>query len=93
MRYHAIISYDGSRYYGFQSQKQELTIQKVFEDALKNMTQTKVIIHSAGRTDKGVHAYGQSLHFDTHVDIDTQVFMKVLNKRLDTNVAFGRQIN
>jgi tRNA pseudouridine38-40 synthase len=86
MRYHAIISYDGSRYYGLQTQKQEVTIQKVIEDALKNMTQTKVIIHSAGRTDKGVHAYGQSIHFDTHVDIDTQVFMKVLNKRLPLDV-------
>jgi tRNA pseudouridine38-40 synthase len=86
VRYHATISYDGSRYFGFQSQIKEITIQKVIEDALKHMTQTIVTIHSAGRTDKGVHAYGQSIHFDTHVDIDTSVFMKVLNKRLPLDV-------
>ncbi|MGA0351906.1 MAG: tRNA pseudouridine(38-40) synthase TruA, partial [Acholeplasmataceae bacterium] len=64
MRFHAIVSYDGSNYYGFQSQKNALGIQEVIEKALKNMTQQVIKIHSSGRTDKGVHANAQSFHFD-----------------------------
>lgn len=90
MRYHAIVSYDGSRYYGFQAQKKDITIQKVIEDALKNITRAHVVVHSSGRTDKGVHAYGQSLHFDTHIVMDTEIFLKVLNKRLPLDVRIKK---
>ena len=86
MRYHAIVQYDGSRYYGFQSQINEIGIQEVIEKALKNMTQMVIKIHSAGRTDKGVHALGQSFHFDAELDIDSDVFVKSLNRRLPLDI-------
>ena len=45
MRYLMYCSYDGSNYYGFQSQKNALGIQEVIQKAIKNMTQQQVIIH------------------------------------------------
>ncbi len=86
MRFHAIVQYDGSRYYGFQSQLNQIGIQEVIEKALKNMTQMKIKIHSAGRTDKGVHAIGQSFHFDAEMDIDGEIFAKSLNRRLPLDI-------
>lgn len=86
MRYHAIVQYDGSRYYGFQSQLNKISIQEVIEKALKNMTQMVIKIHSAGRTDKGVHALGQSFHFDAEMVIDKEVFVQSLNKRLPLDI-------
>lgn len=86
MRYHAIVSYDGSNYFGFQSQKNALGIQEVIEKALKNMTQHVIKIYSAGRTDKGVHAIAQSFHFDTNLNIPVQRFKEALNRRLPEDI-------
>jgi len=70
MRFLAIVSYDGTNYAGFQSQKNAVGIQEVIEKSLKNMTQTVIKIHASGRTDKGVHALRQPFHFDSDLDID-----------------------
>jgi tRNA pseudouridine38-40 synthase len=86
IRYHAIVSYDGSRYFGFQAQNEALGIQEVIEKALKNMTQTEIKIHSAGRTDKGVHALAQSFHFDSYFEIENKKFIDALNKRLPLDI-------
>jgi tRNA pseudouridine38-40 synthase len=90
MRYHAIVSYDGSNYYGFQSQKNALGIQEVIEKALKNMTQQTIKIHSAGRTDKGVHAIAQSFHFDTELNIPSEAFVYALNRRLPDDIKIKK---
>ena len=73
MRYKAILSYDGSNYVGFQSQNNGLGIQEVVEKALRLMTQTEIKIHSAGRTDRGVHAIGQVFHFDSDIDLPSDI--------------------
>jgi tRNA pseudouridine38-40 synthase len=86
MMYHAIVAYDGSSYYGFQRQNKQLGIQEVIEKALKNMTKQVITIHGAGRTDKGVHAKGQSFHFETEIDLDGETFKKALNKRLPETI-------
>lgn len=86
MRFHAIVSYDGSNYYGFQSQKNALGIQEVIEKALKNMTQQVIKIHSSGRTDKGVHANAQSFHFDCALNIPVENFVDALNRRLPDDI-------
>jgi tRNA pseudouridine38-40 synthase len=79
-------SYDGSDYYGFQAQLNQLGIQEVIEKAIKNMTQQKVKIHSAGRTDKGVHAYAQAFHVDLLGDFEISNVMIALNKRLPEDI-------
>ncbi len=64
-RYKAIISYDGTDFSGFQRQPHCRTIQEEIEKTLLRLNSgTPVTIHGAGRTDAGVHAYGQVIHFD-----------------------------
>ncbi|MDE7490393.1 tRNA pseudouridine(38-40) synthase TruA, partial [Streptococcus agalactiae] len=64
-RYKAQISYDGSAFSGFQRQPNCRTVQEEIERTLKRLNSgNDVIIHGAGRTDAGVHAYGQVIHFD-----------------------------
>ncbi len=85
MRYKAVVAYDGTKYHGFQTQKNAEGIQDVIEKAFRLMTQSTIRIHSAGRTDKGVHAIGQVFHFDTKIDLDEATWLRV-NERLPLDI-------
>ena len=64
-RYKAIIEYDGTYFKGFQKQlSAQNTVQEVIENALFKLTLEVVTLVGAGRTDSGVHAKGQVIHFD-----------------------------
>ena len=64
MRVKAVISYDGSHYQGFQKQKStKMTVTSAIEEALVSLKIDSPIVGS-GRTDAGVHATGQVIHFD-----------------------------
>ena len=63
-RWKITIEYEGTNYSGFQWQPDLPTIQGSLEDALYGFCQKKIRIHGAGRTDAGVHACGQIVHFD-----------------------------
>lgn len=66
------IAYDGSRYKGWQRQKNEnSTIQGKIEDVLSKMTGENIEIIGSGRTDSGVHAYGQVANFKTFSSMKT----------------------
>ncbi|MBU1141180.1 MAG: tRNA pseudouridine(38-40) synthase TruA [Firmicutes bacterium] len=91
MRYLAIVSYDGSIYHGFQKQINGLGIQEVIEKAFRLMTQTEIKIHSAGRTDKGVHAIGQAFHFDSNLNLDIESWLCV-NDRLPLDIRITKII-
>lgn len=80
MRYFFKISYDGSKFYGFQRLNDNKTIQKVLEDALTKVDQSPVLIKGAGRTDRGVHANGQVVHFDLKHDIPEDGLKSIVNK-------------
>lgn len=72
-RYKAIISYDGYAFSGFQRQTQERSVQEEIEKTLKRLTNGQDIrVHGAGRTDSGVHALGQVIHFDLPGDRDCE---------------------
>jgi tRNA pseudouridine38-40 synthase len=60
------VAYDGSAYYGFQYQHQLTTIQYILNQALSKIADEPINVIGAGRTDAGVHALGQVVHFDTH---------------------------
>jgi len=90
MSYLAIVSYDGTNYQGFQSQSNGLGIQEVIEKAFRLMTQTEIKIHSAGRTDKGVHAIGQAFHFDSDLDIDESTWIRAVNDRLPLDIRIKK---
>ena len=65
MRYRAVLAYVGTRFHGWQRQTNApRTVQAVLEKALSSFDGSPVSAHAAGRTDAGVHADGQVVHFD-----------------------------
>ena len=64
MRIKLVFSYDGSKFNGFQRQKNMPSIQGTIESALSNIYNTPITIKGAGRTDAGVHANNQVAHFN-----------------------------
>ena len=69
MRYKAVVMYDGTNFHGFQSQDNLRTVQQEIEAVLKIVCKKETKIYPAGRTDTGVHAYGQVFHFDYEVEM------------------------
>ena len=63
MKIKIVFKYDGSKFNGFQRQKEDRSVQKTIEDALSQLYDEKIEIKGAGRTDTGVHANGQVAHF------------------------------
>lgn len=83
------ISYDGTKYLGWQRQKinNEKTIQGKIENVLKKMTQNNIQIIGSGRTDTGVHAYKQVANFHWDTDEDAKYVLNYLNKYLPEDIA------
>ena len=80
------VSYDGSGFYGFQRLNEYRTVQKVLEEALGVINKGDVLVKGASRTDKGVHAYGQIIHFDIDYDIPADRLMYAVNRILDNDI-------
>ncbi|MCH8569123.1 MAG: tRNA pseudouridine(38-40) synthase TruA [Balneolales bacterium] len=88
MRYLLHISYNGTRYNGWQIQPNGDTIQERIEHALQVILQTKVSVTGSGRTDAGVHALGQAAHFDVENSIaDLNRFCRSLNGLLPNDIV------
>ena len=81
-RYKIIIEYKGTNFVGWQKQDNGLSIQKVIEKSIKELTKEDVQIFGAGRTDAGVHALGQVAHFDLVKDFSVDSIRDGLNKYL-----------
>lgn len=79
MRYFIRFSYDGSKFYGFQRQKDRASVQKSLEDALTILDKNLVEVKGAGRTDVGVHALAQCAHFDIQNQIPPQRLLRAIN--------------
>ena len=87
MRYLIKFSYDGSAYYGFQTQKEKKTIQEKLEEALTKVNNNKkTAIIATGRTDKGVHAVAQYGHADIDVKITEVKLKRALNSNLPNDI-------
>lgn len=89
------ISYDGTRYYGWQRQDGKPTIQGEIEKALEIVCGKHVEVFGSGRTDAGVHALGQIAHFDLDVNIPMSKIANVLNSLLPPDICIERaeQVN
>ncbi|MBQ3574660.1 MAG: tRNA pseudouridine(38-40) synthase TruA [Clostridia bacterium] len=83
---HLIVEYDGTDYAGWQRQSNAMTIQEWLEKAVKKLTGETVCVHGASRTDAGVHALGQSAHFETESRIPADKFSFALNTLLPPDI-------
>ncbi len=81
------IEYDGTRYAGWQIQKNGLGVQGIVEAALTQVVGHAVRIHSSGRTDAGVHAHDMPAHFRTEVMMPLSAFREGVNRFLPEDVA------
>ncbi|MCD9026391.1 tRNA pseudouridine(38-40) synthase TruA [Cohnella silvisoli] len=82
-----IVSYDGTDYYGFQSQPSGNTIQDKLEEAIYVLTGERIHVTGSGRTDAGVHARGQVVNFSTASSIPIERWMLALNTRLPNDIV------
>ena len=88
-RYKAIISYDGYDFAGFQRQPHARSVQEEIEKTLTRINKGQpVTIHGAGRTDSGVHALGQVLHFDLPEERDEEKLRFALDTQTPEDIDF-----
>lgn len=87
MRVAAIAEYEGSGYYGWQLQDGVRTVQGEIERALSEIANEAVRIITAGRTDTGVHATGQVIHFDTSAERSNYSWLRGANTILSKDVT------
>lgn len=85
-RYKAVVSYDGTRYVGWQIQKNGLSIQQVIEEVIEAICLKKTPITASGRTDKKVHAKAQVFHFDSDFKLDAKGWLKAINGHLPKDI-------
>src|SRR4051812_3221676 len=81
-----LLSYDGTDFSGWQRQPDQRTVQQVLEEAIEQLTGSTASTNASGRTDAGVHALGQVVHFYTPSAYPTAVFVKALNATLPPDV-------
>jgi len=83
----ALVEYDGTGYAGWQSQDHSASIQDAVESALSFVAGHKVVAICAGRTDSGVHATGQVIHFDTLAERTPRAWVLGANGKLASDIA------
>lgn len=82
MRYFMRFSYNGSKFNGFQKQVDKRTVQGDLESVLSKIFNENTRVVASGRTDAGVHAYNQCLHFDSSKEVDFDKLKFSLNSLL-----------
>lgn len=78
-KYKLIIAYDGTGYSGWQIQPHDKSIQQTLQQSITTILRHHVVLIGSGRTDAGVHAYGQTAHFKHETEIDLYRFHNSLN--------------
>ena len=88
------VEYDGTAYAGWQRQINGLAVQQVLEESLSSACGHPVTVTGSSRTDAGVHALDQKVHFDTDSSIPPEKYPFVLNTMLppDIRVLEGREV-
>jgi len=89
-----VIQYDGSGFSGWQNQKDLITIQGTIEDKISELDPYRPVkVIAAGRTDAGVHASGQVVHFDSSGPIPFHKWTSALNGRLPASIKVLEAVN
>lgn len=87
MRIILVLEYDGSRYCGWQSQPEGCSVQDALETALSKIAKEAIRVITAGRTDAGVHALYQVVHFDTLAQRPISAWIRGVNALLPGDIA------
>jgi tRNA pseudouridine38-40 synthase len=95
-RYHILVEYVGTNFYGWQIQKKNQSIQNVVQTKISRLLKEKINLVGSGRTDSGVHAIEQSAHFDCkkvieNLDKFIQSINFFLNKKLISIISIKKK--
>ncbi len=85
-----VVGYCGTQYHGWQIQPNVVTVQGTLEAALGTIANETIRVHASGRTDTGVHALGQVVHFDTTSPIAISSLVRGLNSLLPSDIVVKR---
>lgn len=87
-RYRVTVAYDGTDFKGWQKQPGLRTVQETVEEAVRHLAPegAEIVIHGSGRTDAGVHAFGQVAHFDLDREMPPIQLRRALNRWLPYDV-------
>jgi len=85
-----VLEYDGTRYAGWQRQKDRITVQGVLESSLSSILGHPVTTVASGRTDAGVHALGQVVSFTTEKPVDCKMLHRALQALLPDDMRVLR---
>lgn len=86
-RIKCVVSYDGTRFYGFQVQKKLRTVQGEIQKAIHNICKDEeIVIHASGRTDAKVHGRHQVFHFDTQREMPEKQWKRAINHFLPNDI-------
>ena len=82
-----VIAYEGTAYHGWQVQPNGITVQEVIQRAIGQMTEAVPVVHGSGRTDAGVHAWGQVANFQSQTSMLASEFGRGLNALLPADIV------
>jgi tRNA pseudouridine38-40 synthase len=80
------VAYDGTDFHGWQVQPGQPTVQGTLTDVAEELTQERITLQAAGRTDAGVHAWGQVANFETHSELAPGEFARAFNALLPPSI-------
>lgn len=86
MKYLISVSYDGSKFCGFQRLNNELTVQGELERVFTLINRSSVVVKGSGRTDKGAHALDQKCHFNLDLELEPYNLIKAANNLLNKSI-------
>lgn len=81
------LAYDGGKYHGFQRQNNAVSVQNILEQKLSVIFGGEIQLAASGRTDTGVHAYGQVVNFFTEGTIPINRVVRAINSHLPTDIV------
>ncbi len=87
LRYFMEVAYKGTNYHGWQIQKNAHSVQEELETALSTLLKKKTAVMGSGRTDTGVHALQQFVHFDSEWALEAKDFIRKINGILPDDIA------
>ncbi len=90
MRFFITLSYDGTRFHGWQIQPNGISVQGELQRGLSLLLRQEIVVTGAGRTDAGVHASMMVAHFDYEGELDCRQLAYKLNKLLPQDIAIQK---